>query len=260
MVKAKAKFLGSDRLEKIKTNLTEEIRWGNTQFNSRELAWQNPISGTVYGTLLNFAGEYEALKPKMSQPPYESPPKHPVLYIKPTNTMNSHLRSVPLPSDEPSFEVGAGLGVVVGQTATHLTKETALDYVAGYTVVADYSIPHINFYRPDIKNKVRDLSCVIGPWIIDKNEIQNPDELAIKVSVNDKVNQQNNTKNLLRSVRTLLADVTQFMTLMKGDVLLVGTPENKPKVCAGDKVTINIEQVGRLENTVTHESQGGKLP
>lgn len=254
MFKAKARFLGSNQLESIATDGQRKMNWNNQQLNHDEISWQAPVSGTVFGTLLNFHGEYEALKAEMNEPPYEAPPKHPVLYIKPVNTLNSHLRPVPLPENETTFEVGAGLGVVIGETATRLTEETALNYVAGYTVVADYSIPHTSFYRPDIKNKVRDLSCVIGPWIIDKNEVSNPDQLAITVDVNGKTVHENNTQNMIRSVATLLAEVTDFMTLQKGDLFIVGTPENKPQITAGDTVTITIDQVGRLENTVI---QGG---
>lgn len=258
MLHAQAKFLGSHHYESIYTDLTTNVRWNDQIYKADQLTWQVPISGRVFGTLFNFQGEYDALKNAMNQPPYEAPPKHPVLYIQPSNTRNSHLQPVPLPMNEDSFEVGAGLGVVIGKTATKLTKENAMEYIAGYTVVADYSIPHTSFYRPDIKNKVRDRSCVIGPWIIHKNDVTNHNNLSIKVSVNDVAKQENNTKNLIRSVTKLLAEITEFMTLAKGDLLLVGTPEDKPIVKNGDTVTVTIDQVGRLENSVTLNHEGGE--
>ena len=110
-----------------------------------------------------------------------------------------------------------------------MDEENALTYVAGYTIVNDVSVPHDSVYRPAVQHKARDGFCPIGPWIIDRHEVDNPDDLTIRVFINDKLQQENSTSNLIRSVSRLLADVTEFMTLSPGDVLLVGVPEEAPQ-------------------------------
>src|SRR5690606_5661202 len=120
----------------------------------------------------------------------------------------------------------------------------AMDFIAGYTVVNDVSVPHESVYRPAIPHKSRDGFCPVGPWIVDRDEVELPDQLAIRVFINGELRQENTTANLIRPISKLLADVTEFMTLSAGDVLLVGIPEQAPRVQTGDFVKIEIEGVG----------------
>jgi 5-oxopent-3-ene-1,2,5-tricarboxylate decarboxylase/2-hydroxyhepta-2,4-diene-1,7-dioate isomerase len=128
-----------------------------------------------------------------------------------------------------------------------------LDYVAGYTVVNDVSVPHDSVYRPAVQHKSRDGFCPVGPWIVDREAVANPDNLAVRVFINDELCQENNTENLIRPVAKLLSDVTDYMTLSAGDVLLIGVPENSPVVKVGDNIRVEIENVGSLENKVVLE-------
>ncbi|QPQ29937.1 fumarylacetoacetate hydrolase family protein [Lysinibacillus sp. JNUCC 51] len=209
-----------------------------------------PISGTVYGTFLNYSGELKALGSSLTKEPYKQPPKAPVLYIKPVNTITGFNSSIPLPEDTSHLQIGASLGIVIGKNATRVTEEKALDHVLGYTIVNDVSIPHENFYRPAIKQKARDNFCPVGPWIIERDAISDPNKLAITVFVNDELKQKNTTANLIRPVSKLISEISGFMTLYEGDVLLVGVPENPPLVKEGDRVRIEIDGIGYLENTV----------
>ncbi|MFD2924516.1 fumarylacetoacetate hydrolase family protein [Halobacillus naozhouensis] len=212
--------------------------------------WNPPVSGTVYGTLLNYKGSLEKMGESLNEDPYKRPPQAPVLYIKPANTLIGHQGIVPFPKEEDELEIGASLGIVIGQKATKVSQEDALNYVEGYTVVSDISIPHESVFRPAIKEKARDGFCPVGPWVIEKEAVENVDALDISVYINDEVKQENNTKNLVRSVSELLKDVTEFMTLNKGDVLMIGIPENAPKASNGDHVRIEIENVGTLKHTI----------
>ncbi|MET3695793.1 5-carboxy-2-oxohept-3-enedioate decarboxylase HpaG1 subunit [Bacillus oleivorans] len=214
-----------------------------------------PVTGTVYGTLLNYQGNLEALSEALNQKPYYEPPKAPILYIKPKNTWIGSGADILLPSDINELEVGASLGIVIEKTATRIKKQAAFDYIAGYTIVNDISVPHFSFFRPAVKHKARDSFCPIGPWVVKKSAIENPDALTIRVFVNGEVMQENNTANLIRSVSKLLKDVTEFMTLYQGDVLLVGVPENAPLVRDQDLVRIEIEGIGALENRVISEER-----
>jgi hypothetical protein len=95
------------------------------------------LSGAVYGTLLNHRSALAALGQAVHQPPYHSPPNAPVLYIKPRNTLARSGDIVRIPAGTPELEVGACLGMVIGRTACKVSEPRALDYVAGYLIVAD---------------------------------------------------------------------------------------------------------------------------
>ena len=211
---------------------------------------------TLYGVLLNYRGALAALGEAVNKPPYKAPPKAPVLYIKPANTWIGDGAPIPVPSNVEALQMGAALGVVIGRTACRVSAESALDHVAGYTVVNDVSMPHDSYYRPSVRLKCRDGFCPIGATIVERARVPNPDALAVRVFVDGVLRQQNTTANLVRSTRRLIADVTEFMTLAAGDVLLTGVPENAPLARAGQRVAIEIDGVGRLENPLVAEGRG----
>ncbi|UNL83313.1 fumarylacetoacetate hydrolase family protein [Priestia koreensis] len=216
-----------------------------------------PVHGTVYGALLNYKGELEALGDQVHNAPYQKPPVAPVLYIKPVNTLSGMHHPIPLPADTTHLSVGAALAVVFKETASNVTEQKALDYVLGYTIANDVSIPHDTYFRPAIKQKARDGFCPMGPYIMLKEHVKDPDHLAVRVFVNGELKQENTTANLIRSVSKLISDVSSFMTFYKGDVLLIGVPENKPIVQNGDVVRIELDGIGYLENVVQLEEVKG---
>jgi len=206
------------------------------------------LSGTVYGTLLNHRTALAALGASVNEPPYQAPPQAPVLYVKPRNTLAATGATVTLPADAPELEVGACLGVVIGHTACRVSAAAALEYLAGYLIVNDVSVPHASYYRPAIRCKARDGFCPLGPRVTPRAAIPNPDALTIRVYIDAELRQTATTSALIRPVAQLLADVTEFMTLAPGDVLAVGAACPAPRVRAGEHVRIEIEGLGRLEN------------
>ncbi len=256
MSKAKVRLRGiAQTVEADVTPNEDTIHFDGKPFRMDRLPWDAPVSGTVYGVLLNYKGALSALGNAVNEAPYLAPPKAPVLYIKPANTVIGYDMPIPLPADILQLEVGAVLGVVIGRTARCVGEKEALAYVAGYTVANDVTVPHTSFYRPAIKEKARDGFCPLGPWVIERDAVANPDALGVRVLINGKLQQENTTENLIRPVRQLIADITQFMTLKKGDTLLVGVPEGAPLAKAGDRVRIEIDGVGCLENTVVPEQK-----
>ncbi len=256
MSTGKVKFSGILQEETVNIdyeNQTIEVKGQNVSL--QELKLDAPVSGTIYGTLLNYKGVMEALGEAVNEDPYKAPPKAPVLYIKPVNTVIGYGVSIPMPTDVDQLEIGVALGLVIGKKATRVAKSEALDYIAGYTVVNDVSVPHASVYRPAISQKCRDGFCPVGPWVIEQKAVENPDALTVRVFINNELRQENTTANLIRSVSGLIADVTDYMTLNEGDVLLVGVPENAPLAKAGDHVRIEISGVGILENTIVHENE-----
>jgi len=207
------------------------------------------LSGMVYGTLLNHQTSLQALGDAIDKPPYQGAPRAPVLYIKPRNTLATRGDAIAVPPAVNELEIGASLGLVIGRPACHLSEESALGYLAGYLIVNDVSVPHTSYYRPSIAYKARDGFCPLGPRVVPRAAIANPDALSIRVYVDDELKETTSTAELVRSVATLLADVTDFMTLSPGDVLAVGVACPAPRVRAGQRVRIEIDGIGRLENT-----------
>ena len=217
--------------------------------------WLPPLEGTVVGALLNYRGELDALGDALSAPPYQAPPKAPILYLKPANTRIGHNHDVVLPADVDGVWVGACLGVVIGRTATRVPAQRAADFIVGYTIVNDLTVPHASYYRPAIRHKCRDGFCPMGPWTVDRDDVPDADALDIAVRINGEIKQRANTSTLVRPIAQLLADVTAFMTLEAGDVLLVGMPENPPLARAGDRIDIDIAHIGTLTTALVRHAQ-----
>ena len=208
--------------------------------------------GTVYGTLLNHREALAALGDQVNAAPYKAPPKAPILYIKPRNTYAKSGDVVVVPSDVPELQIGATLGVVIGCTASKVSAAEAMRYVAGYVVMNDISVPHDSFYRPSMRFKCRDGFCPIGEFV-SHERVANPDALAVTVAIDGKLVQQTDTAGRVRSIAQLLADVTEFMTLHPGDILSIGISANSPHARAGQRVSITIDGIGQLENTLVSE-------
>lgn len=255
MYKVKFKIQGLPHNEATIDFTNSSIQLNNSTIQPSQMKWEAPVSGTVYGTLLNYRGAFAALGETVNELPYKEPPKASILYIKPANTMSGFGAEIPLPKGIGRLEVGATLGIVMGKTATNVNADFAKEYIAGYTIVNDMTVPHESIFRPAVQHRARDGFCPIGPWVIEKDAVKNPDNLSLKVYVNGDLVQENTTANLIRSVSQLLADVTEYMTLFAGDVLLVGVPENSPLVKSGDNIRIEIDQIGFLENVVVPENE-----
>lgn len=236
-----------------------DVARDSLQLNGRrvaltDLACDVPTNGTVFGVLFNFPGELAALGAAVNAAPYVAPPRAPVLYIKPINTWIGAGMPIELPADVPAVRIGVSLGLVIGRTATRVAAANALDYVAGYTVVNDLTVPHESYYRPPLRENCRDGFCPIGPWIVGREAVRDPAKLALRAYVNGELRQENSTAALTRPIPQLLADITEFMTLNEGDVLMVGVPENRPLAKVGDRIAVEVEGVGRLENTLVAEA------
>ena len=205
------------------------------------VACRPPVDGTVYGTLLNDVGALAALGEAMHASPYKAPPKAPILYIKPRNTHVGHGATVVVPDGAAGIEIGGSLGIVIGRTASRVRAEQALEFVAGYTIVADLSLPHQSLYRPSVRFRARDGFCVIGPEVIARRLVDDPDAIDIAIGINGEAPFRANTATSIRRVAQLIADVTDFMTLSAGDVLTLGVPHGVPIARAGDTIRIAID-------------------
>jgi 5-oxopent-3-ene-1,2,5-tricarboxylate decarboxylase/2-hydroxyhepta-2,4-diene-1,7-dioate isomerase len=204
------------------------------------------LSGAVYGALLNHRSALAALGESVNQPPYKAPPGAPVLYIKPRNTLALSGDAVRIPAGTSDLEVGACVGVVIGRTACRISESRALDYVAGYLIVADVSIPHANYHRPCVRFKARDGFCPLGPSVTARAAVADPDALTLRTYLDGTLVQTASTADLIRPAARLLADVTEFMTLAPGDVLALGAAGPAPRARPGQTATIGIDGLGSL--------------
>lgn len=214
------------------------------------------LSGVVYGTLLNDRAALAAIGDAANLPPYKAAPKAPVLYVKPRNTLANSGSTVAVPDDAGEFEIGASLGLVFGRTACRVSEADAIAHLAGYTLVADLSVPHDSFYRPSVRFKARDGSCVFGPRVVACNRIASPDALTLRVSVDGKLVHSASNAGMQRSVARLIAEVTDFMTLRAGDVLLLGVAASAPRARAGQRFVVDsgAPELGRLEGSLVSET------
>ena len=200
--------------------------------------------GTVYGTLMNFRSELDALGAKMNEPPYKAPPKAPVLYVKPANTWTENGGAIPVPARVPEVAVGATVAMVM----------KSAHEIAGFVLMNDLTIPQPNFYRPPVKFNCLDGFLGIGDRIRARNEAGDPAVFKLEVRINGSLVQTVRFSQLVRPADQLLADVSEFMTLGEGDMLMLGCDAERPRARVGDRIEISMPALGTLTNTLVAEA------
>ncbi|MDA3130886.1 fumarylacetoacetate hydrolase family protein [Aliibacillus thermotolerans] len=185
-------------------------------------------------------------------------PTHPVIFAKYANTIIGPEDEIPLPHVTKQLDYEAELAFVIGRVAKNVREEDALDYVAGYTIANDVSARDLQMRTIEfLQGKTLDGSLPMGPWLVTKEEIEDPHSLDIKLSVNGEKRQHSNTKQLVFNVNHLVSFLSEIMTLVPGDIICTGTPggvgaarEPQQFLQGGDVVRIEIEKIGTLENQV----------
>ena len=221
-------------------------------------------AGTVYGTLLNFRREWDLWAPRMTEPPHQAAPRAPVLYVKTANTFAPDGAAVAV-ADE--VELGATLGLVIGDFEPNRPRAGAeyaqeainniVNRIAGGVLLNDLSLPHASYYRPPIRFRNRDGFLVCGP-AVSPLALADVARRQIELRVNGAPVQRVDFASLVRDAATLLTDVSEFMTLQPGDVLLLGTdclPDgSRPRAQAGDRIEISAPGFAPLVHTLVEES------
>ena len=203
------------------------------------------VCGTVFGVILNDTVSVQKIG-SLEEAPYKGAPKAPVLYLKPANTRVACGATVSLPAGADSVEVAATIGLVMGRAAGRLAAGNALESVAGVVLAADLSLPHTSYYRPAIREKCFDGSLPM-------TSVQPLADLAgltLTTEIDGQVVDTRSLNDLIRSPAKLLADVSEWMTLSQGDVLLVGVRYMAPQAKAGSTVRISAEGLGSLNFTI----------
>ena len=199
---------------------------------------------------LNYLEHYSRLADTFDQPPYKQPPRQPVFFIKPPNTLKGHLGKVSCPDTVDYVYTGAGLAFVIGRPASRVKREQGFDHVAGYTIFNDFSLAEDSYFRPPVTGKCLDGFGPTGPYIVDREEITDPHNLAIRTYVNGELRQSASTADLRLDIPAIIEALTEFMTLTMGMVVASGFPDGRVAVKPGDEVRVEIEELGSLVNFI----------
>jgi len=146
--------------------------------------------------------------------------------------------------------VGATIGLVFGQATARVTAEQAVSHVAGLLLVADLSLPHDSYYRPAIREKCFDGACPVGTQVVPLSQVGAVSSLVLSTEIDGEVVDRRSLSDLVRGVPQLIADVSEFMTLSAGDVLLVGVSWQAPQARVGQRVQVQAEGLGAVAFTL----------
>ena len=186
-------------------------------------------------------------------------PKEPIIFMKALNCLQGPNDNVMLPRGSVKTDWEVELGIVISKKARYVTKENALDHVAGYVLVNDVSEREFQAERGPQwdKGKGCDTFGPVGPYLVTRDEIKDPQNLELWLNVNGKRMQTGNTKTMIFPVKEIVSYVSEFMTLFAGDIITTGTPPGvgsgmKPQVFlkAGDVMTLGISGLGEQRQKI----------
>ena len=186
-------------------------------------------------------------------------PKEPVIFFKATTSLVGPNDNLVIPKNGSKVDWEVELAVVIGKRAGYIEREEALEYVAGYVLHNDYSERVFQLERGGqwVKGKSADTFAPLGPFLATRDEISNTGDLAMWLKVNGVFRQQSSTREMIFDIPTLVSYVSQFMTLLPGDVISTGTPAGvglgmRPPqyLKVGDVVELGIDKLGESRQTV----------
>ena len=191
-------------------------------------------------------------------------PEHPILFFKANSAIVGPNDDVSMPRGSFKTDWEVELGVVIGKAAKYISQANALNHVAGYCIVNDVSERHFqtNLTGQWTKGKSCDTFGPLGPWLVTRDEVLDPQNLSMTLDVNGTRRQTGNTKTMIFSVAEIIEHLSGLMTLHPGDVISTGTPPGvalgmKPKpifLKTGDVMDLHIEGLGAQRQTVTQDT------
>jgi 2-keto-4-pentenoate hydratase/2-oxohepta-3-ene-1,7-dioic acid hydratase in catechol pathway len=209
--------------------------------------------GKIIGVGLNYRDHAEEQGTEL--------PKAPLLFAKWQNTLIGDGDTIVIPPEVQQADYEAELGVVIGRTTSRVSETQALDAVRGYICVNDVSARDLQFADGQwSRGKSVDTFCPVGPRLVPREEVEDPQALGIRCHVNGETLQDSTTGNMIFSVAEIIAYVSRTITLEAGDLIATGTPAGvgvfrDPKVLLkdGDEVTVEIDGLGSLTNPVKQQ-------
>lgn len=192
-------------------------------------------------------------------------PPAPCLFAKFASSLAAHGAVIRPPDGVAQLDYEGELAVIIGREGRNVSEKDALEHIFGYTIANDLSSRDLQFLTSQwLSGKMPDGFCPLGPWIVTRDEVPEPQALTVRTWVNDALVQDGRTENMIFPVRTLIAHISQLVTLRPGDVILTGTPDgvqfgkDDPQwLRPGDRVEVEIRGLGRLSNEIGRAASMG---
>lgn len=230
----------SDNVESFKQSFTE-------------IEWLAPIPRTPKN-ILCVGKNYNEHAIEMGE---EKAPENILVFTKAPTAIAADEATLPVHAGiTDSLDYEGELAIVIGKRGQNIPKALAFDYIFGYTIGNDISARDVQYRHGQyFLGKSLDGTCPLGPYLVSKDEIPDPQNLSIVTKVNGEIRQNSSTKHMMFPVADIISIVSQYVTLEPGDIILTGTPEgvgkgmNPPQYLkAGDEVKVSIEGIGTLAN------------
>ena len=185
-------------------------------------------------------------------------PKEPVIFIKPRTTLCGTDSDIMCPNFIKQLDYEIELAVIIGKTCKNVDESRSKDYIFGYMVFNDVSARDIQMRDKQFtRGKSFDTFAPCGPWITSADEVTDPQDLRLVTKINGQNRQDSSTKNMFIKIPSIISKLSNVMTLEKGDIIVTGTPDgvamnnpSTPFLKNGDKIEMEIEKLGRIQNTV----------
>lgn len=185
-------------------------------------------------------------------------PKEPVIFIKPRTTLCGTDSDIMCPNFIKQLDYEIELAVIIGKTCKNVDESKSKDYIFGYMVFNDVSARDIQMRDKQFtRGKSFDTFAPCGPWITSADEVTNPQDLQLVTKINGQNRQDSSTKNMFIKIPSIISELSNVMTLEKGDIIVTGTPDgvamnnpSTPFLKNGDTIEMEIEKLGRIQNTV----------
>ena len=185
-------------------------------------------------------------------------PNEPVIFIKPRTTLCGTDSDIMCPNFIKQLDYEIELAVIIGKTCKNVDESRSMDYIFGYMVFNDVSARDIQMRDKQFtRGKSFDTFAPCGPWITSAEEITDPQDLQLVTKINGQNRQDSSTKNMFIKIPSIISELSNVMTLEKGDIIVTGTPDgvalnnpSTPFLKNGDKIEMEIEKLGRIQNTV----------
>ena len=185
-------------------------------------------------------------------------PKEPVIFMKPRTTLCGTDSDIMCPNFIKQLDYEIELAVIIGKTCKNVDESRSKDYIFGYMVFNDVSARDIQMRDKQFtRGKSFDTFAPCGPWITSADEVTNPQDLQLVTRINGQNRQDSSTKNMFIKIPSIISELSNVMTLEKGDIIVTGTPDgvamnnpNTPFLKNGDKIEMEIEKLGKIQNTV----------
>jgi len=185
-------------------------------------------------------------------------PKEPVIFMKPRTTLCGTDSDIMCPNFIKQLDYEIELAVIIGKTCKNVDESRSKDYIFGYMVFNDVSARDIQMRDKQFtRGKSFDTFAPCGPWITSADEVTNPQDLQLVTKINGQNRQDSSTKNMFIKIPSIISELSNVMTLEKGDIIVTGTPDGvamnnpiTPFLKNGDKIEMEIEKLGKIQNTV----------